>query len=145
MALDPYLEVRSGVTWLPLESLQEAEDALLGEVHEVGDNRITSPYESCRRLGGTRVVPFSSTHWTDEWGRDVSGLAICGTDLFPNQTVEVGAPTDGRWRSTALEHELFHQLQHCNPTQPRVDGDEAHANWGRDGIWAAIEHLKVDP
>jgi hypothetical protein len=86
------------------------------------------------RLDGYTVFTMASHVWTLDDGRRVMGWTSCQT-----RTIVVGTPPSGVWENSALVHELFHAFQGCDGILPcDAELDPTHANWTRDGLFAAI-------
>lgn len=135
MVLDGYLD-----GWLTAEDLRVAETELMGALPSVStDPRISDPKVSCEWLDGLRVIPWNSTHWVDQWGRDVWGLAYPNRNLLtqqhlPGGVIDVGKPTTGNnWRKTSLIHEILHILQGSIPAAPCAPNDDPHCGWDLPG------------
>lgn len=73
-----------------------------------------------------------------------NGVRVGGWCSCRARVIVVGTPGDGVWARSALVHELFHAMQGCDAPLPVDDGlDADHANWHRDGLFAALESAEV--
>lgn len=111
--------------------VQTIEDRLVGKLF------IYDP----RALMDTEIWLVDRKVEKDPWGREVEGF----TDCTPGKKRLFIWDTDDI-RDGALAHEIAHQLQKCYsplPIDPEFAGDEwwaeSHADWYRDGIYAAVD------
>ena len=105
------------------------------------DWRLNDPLTNCSALVGYRVYTKRTGNWLRPDGLRISGETSCWSKMI---TVGSGGPKD--WNYSAIVHELFHAMQHCEsppPTDPGYDDD--HSNWYRDGIFSAIDYERSQP
>jgi hypothetical protein len=126
-------------SWLDGSQLREAESALLFELqrHSKLDTR-----QACASLAGMQIYTRDTPCWTDPYGRSVCGLTWCNYNVM-----EIGTPAHWQnWQSSTLPHELVHAMQRCETPGDIDPGlDDAHSNWARLGVGAALQALETLP
>jgi hypothetical protein len=97
------------------------------------DPQLTDVERACSRMAGMRVYTNPNESFAYE-GNHVAGVTNCNA-----RWMMIGTPPSLNWGLSSLTHELFHAMQGCGAALPLDEGTtSAHANWRRDGIFAAI-------
>ena len=115
--------------------LQRAEDlSMTAFDRNVIDPRFAKG-QACASLYGVVLTVMPAPDWTFQ-GEQVSGLSFCGM-----RSLEVNNASP---LQSTLTHELAHFAQNCNARTDNYYGDDpSHANWARDGIWAATSEVQA--
>jgi len=119
-------------SWLTVEDIQIAEDALLTEIPNLADPRINNPDVACAWLDGLIVTAMPNPTFIDDWGRTVSGIAFPGVDLWLDKHISGGSIAVGNygtWQKSALIHEYLHIMQGTVGAPPCRRGDDPHCGW----------------
>lgn len=135
---------RFGPTWLTYPQLQQGVKAIVAEGVHSSDASLQNTDQACQRLSGYRVYTRQERAFLLN-GKRVGGYTECWLKLIVVNSPPVEDPA--QWQNTALAHELAHAIQGCEGVQPQDQGqDHYHANWGRDGIFDAINRANTkDP
>lgn len=116
--------------------------AVLDGAETVTDKRLSNRAKNCETLRYTRVVTKTDTMWKPpEYAYSVAGLSYCWKNY-----IVVATPGDGRWRSSAVNHELFHVLQNCLTEKEFLANKQSepvnfHEGWSDNGITSAIDTI----
>lgn len=131
---------RFGKSTLTLEQLQRDVDKALDATTFTTDFGLLSQTDNCAAMSGYVVYTKPEPSFVS-WGRNVAGTTDCFTKI-----IVIATPEFGVWRRSALVHELFHVMQHCEARKPIDDGADAdHANWLRDNIYHVIDEAEETP